>query len=87
MHKTINGALGWRFDIDEAVVRANFKMLSRVLVDKGTAQHAKTPDTRRQWYWPGHFGTSAPDRLNDFGRRTVQTFMVKALKFYTNTGC
>ena len=68
MHQAVNCALGWRLNVNEAVVGANFKVLSRVLVNKRATQDTKSPCARRQGNGSRYFRPRALDSIDDFRR-------------------
>ena len=47
-HERVDGFVRRLFDIDEPVVDAKLKVLHRLLVDVGTADHAELADSRRE---------------------------------------
>ena len=68
MHEAVDGALRRRFDVDQAVVRANFKVFAAILVDEGAAKHAETPNAGRQRDGSRYLSSGTLDRINDLRR-------------------
>lgn len=81
MHKAIDGAFGRRLDVDQAVMRANFKMLAAVFIRKRATKHTEAANPRGKRNRPGHFGPGPPDGIDDLGRRTVEALVIKSPQF------
>ena len=71
MHQAVYSTFGWRFDVNQPVVGADFKVLTRIFVNEGTTEHAEPADTRREWDGTRNLGTGTFDRINDFSCRRV----------------
>ena len=57
MHQAVDGAFRRGFNIDQPVVGADFKVFSRVFVDKRATEHTETADTRRERHGASYLRT------------------------------
>lgn len=71
MHEGINRVFGWRLDVDETVVRANFEVLAAVFVDEWAAQYAEAPDAGGEGNRTGDLSAGAFHRVDDLGSRGI----------------
>ena len=71
MHQAVDGTFGWSFNVDQPIVSTNFKVFSRVFIDKRAAEYTETADTCRERYWASDLRTGAFNRIDDFGCRRV----------------
>ena len=86
MHEGVDGALGWRLDVDQPVVGADLEVFAAVFVDERAAQDAEAPDARGERNRPCHLGACAPDGLYDLGRGAVEAAMIERFELDPDSG-
>src|SRR3954469_11145333 len=71
-------------DIDEALVRAGFKLLHGLLIDVRGTIHRQLDDMRGERNWARNAGAGALGGFDDFHGRLVDDPIVIALEFDAN---
>ena len=78
-HEPVQGfdgaVVGFR-DVDDSLVRANFKLLTRLLVDERTTVHRIDLTSRRKRDWTSNPGAGALCMIHDFPSAGVQRLVV-----------
>src|SRR6201987_4410872 len=67
-------------DIEHALMRADFKLLARLLVDMRRAQHGETLDPRRQRNRTAHPSAGPLRGVHDLARRLIEHAMIVSAK-------
>src|ERR1700674_175710 len=80
----VDRLLGRLEHVEQAFMRTNFKMLTRLLVDMWRTIHGEALDPGRQRNRPRHPAARAPYRIHDFAHRLVEQPMVVRLEAYPN---
>ena len=86
MHQAVDGALRWRFNVNQPVMGADFKVFLRIFVNEGAAEHTETADTRWERYRTRNFSTGTFDRIDDLRCRRIQAAVVERPEFNPNAG-
>src|SRR5579872_260158 len=76
LHQRVHGLRCRIDDVEHPFVRADFKLLARLLVDMRRAQHGEFLDPRRQRDRPAHPCAGAAGRVDDLARRLVEHAMI-----------
>ncbi len=66
LHKSINGFIRWLDDVQNALMSADFVLVTRVFVDVRGNQNGEPLFTGRQWNWTTHLSTSTFRGFHDF---------------------
>src|SRR5579859_786028 len=85
LHQRVHGILRGLKDVDQALVRADLKLLARLLVHVGGAQHAILVFHRRQWNRPRNLRSGTPGGLHDFTRGLIQNAIIVRFQPYANS--
>src|SRR3569623_1418799 len=80
LHQRVHGLRGGVDDIEHALVRADFELLARLLVDVRRAVDGDFLDARRQRDGPAHGRAGPLGRIDDLARGMVQHAVVKRLE-------
>ena len=80
LHQRVYGLGSGVDDIEHAFVRADFKLLARLLVDVRRAVHGKFLDQGRQRDRTTYSRARALGGVNDFARREVEDAMIEGLE-------
>src|ERR1700731_2718183 len=72
LHQRVDGLRRRIDDVEHALMRADFKLLARLLVDMGRAQHGEFLDPHRQRDRPAPPRAGAASRLDDLARRLIE---------------
>ena len=78
-HQSLDRLLGRFDDVDESLVDAHLKLLSRFFVHMRRSQHSVHCLLRRQGYGAGYPGPGSPGGTNDFAGGPVQHGMIISL--------
>src|SRR5262249_23229654 len=81
----LNRFAGWLEDVDQPLVRPDFKLLAGFPVDVRAAQHGVALDARRQGDRAMHRGPGALGRVHDFVGGAVEHLVVKSFHADTDT--
>src|ERR1700761_8521210 len=76
LHQRVHGLRRRIDDIEHALMRANFKLLARLLVDMRRAQHREALDARRQGNGTTHARARPLRRVYDFAGRLIEHAVV-----------
>ena len=76
----VNGLGGRLNDIQQSLVRADLKLIHRLLVDVRGAIDGELLDPGRQRNRPGYLRAGALGRLDDLGGRSIQNAIIKSLE-------
>src|SRR5262249_18013069 len=82
LSQRINRLLGRLEDIEQALVRADLELLTRLLVDVRRAIHGEAFDVRRRRNGPGDAATRLTHGLDDLLHRLIEQAMVVVLEPY-----
>src|SRR5690625_1645974 len=80
LHQCVNRLLGRLNDVQQALVGANFVLITRVFVHMRRDQNSKLFLTGRQRNRATNLGTGAFRRLHNFHRRTVDQLVIERLE-------
>src|SRR3954466_2049642 len=80
LHQRVHGLRGGVDDVEHALVRADFELLARLLVDVRRAVDGEFFDARRQRDRPAHGGAGSLGRVHDLAGGMVQHAVVKRLE-------
>ncbi len=80
LHECIDRLRGRIHDVQNALVRPDFELLARLLVDVRRAVHRELLDLRRQRDGPPNLGARPTCRRNDLFRRGVEHPMIESLQ-------
>src|SRR5687768_1483039 len=80
LHESVDRLLRWIVDVDEALMRPDLELLTRVLVDERAADHGELLDARWQWHRPRHRRPGALRGLDDLRRGLVDQLVVVGLE-------
>src|ERR1700761_2630669 len=80
LHERVHGLRGGVDDVEHALVRADFELLARLLVDVRRAVDGEFLDARGQRDRPAHGGAGTLRGVDDLARGMVQHAVVKRLE-------
>src|SRR5690606_22275036 len=80
LHQRVHGLRGGVDDIEHALVRADFKLLARLLVDVRRAVDSELFDQGRQRDGPADLGARSLGRVDDLARGMVQDAVIEGLE-------
>src|SRR3979409_1605912 len=80
LHEGVDRLLRWIVDIDEALVRPDLELLTRVLVDERAADHGELLDARGQRHGPRHRRSRPLRGLDDLRGGLVDQLVVVGLE-------
>src|SRR5690606_16257325 len=80
LHQRVHGLRGRIDDVEDTLVRADFKLLARLLVDVRRTVDGEFFDQRGQRDRPAHRGARALGRIDDLARGMVQHAVVKGFE-------
>ncbi len=65
-HQGINSFVSWFVNVDETIMRSQFEVLHRLLVDVRTTDDAEASKVGWEWYWTFNSGASSLCSVNNF---------------------
>src|SRR5436190_4655416 len=80
LHQSINRLRRRIEDVHQTLMRSDFKLLARLLVDVRRTQHGPLILDRRQRNWSSHARAGSLCRLDDFRRRLIQHPVIVSLE-------
>src|SRR3954447_22742709 len=80
LHERVHGLRGGVDDIEHALVRADFKLLARLLVDVRRTVDGEFLNARRQRDRPAHGGARSLGRVHDLAGGMVQHAVIEGLE-------
>src|SRR5271157_360017 len=80
LHQRVYGLRRRVDNVDHALMRADFELLARLLVDMGRAQHGEFLDPCRQGNGPAHPRTGPLRGVDDLARRLIEHAMIVSPK-------
>ena len=76
LSQSVHGLPSWLRNINQALVRTNLELLSRLLIDVRRTVHGISLDTSRQRHRPINLGTGPLGSLNDVQRRSIENLVI-----------
>ena len=80
LHQRVHGLVGGINDVHQALVRADFQLVTAGFVDVRRAQDVKTLHACRQWHGALADGTGALGSINNFSTGLAKQLVAKRLE-------
>src|SRR6185503_12321145 len=87
LHEGVQRLLRRLEDVEQALVRTNFELLARLLVDVGRAQHGELVDLGRQRHGAGDAGPGALGGVDDLTGRLIEQPVIVRLQPDSDLWC
>src|SRR4051812_26598838 len=87
LHEGVQRLLRRLEDVEQALVRANFELLARLLVDVRRAQHGELVDLGRQRHGTSDAGPGALGGVDDLAGRLIEQPVIVRLQPDSDLGC